>query len=307
MASRHAPVAPIGQYQPLHVFSTGTVVPVGNAVDTTATTPIAGGGAATTVTPASMAGIFQSKRLLVIGGLGTSEIVSVSSVSPPGNPTTFTATFQNAHPTQAAPAAPSATGNTGTGSAFTAAQTVNVAVSYVTAAGETTVSPNTLVTITTNGNNVVVPLPSFPAGVTGMNVYVSTSSGSLTLFRVSAGTTSTTSGGTVTVTGFAPNTNPAPPASNTSGQYHLISLTGTSLGAVLINTVGTSDQITLYNGSPNANAYSSKIGNAIAVIKPTAGAPLAYNVSCDYGLFYTVSGTAGDYTITYLDQPGDVV
>lgn len=119
------------------------------------------------------------------------------------------------------PAAPSATGNTGTGSAFTSGQTVNVAVTLLNANGETTPSSDTLVTIGANGDNVVVTLPSFPAGCTGANVYVSTSTGSTTLYKTNsgAGATSTTSGGTVTVTGFAPNTNSAVPGSNTTSGY----------------------------------------------------------------------------------------
>lgn len=114
-----------------------------------------------------------------------------------------------------APAAPSATGNTGTGSSFTASQTCNVAVSYVTQGGETTVSANTLVTISSSGDNIVVTLPTFPAGVTGMNVYVSTANGGGTLNRVGSGVTSTTSAGTVTVTNFS-STGVAVPGANTS-------------------------------------------------------------------------------------------
>lgn len=118
----------------------------------------------------------------------------------------------------AAPAAPTVTGNTGTGSAFTATQTVNVQVSYVTQGGETTTSASSTATISSNGNNVVVTLPSFPPGVLGMNVYASTASGSTTLYKVTSGSaaTSTTSAGTVTISAFAPNSNASPPASNTS-------------------------------------------------------------------------------------------
>ncbi|HEV2235798.1 MAG TPA: glycosyl hydrolase family 28-related protein, partial [Ktedonobacterales bacterium] len=118
----------------------------------------------------------------------------------------------------ASPAAPTATGNTGTGSAFTAGQTVNVQQSYVTATGETG-TLNTLVTVAGSGNNVVVTLPgSFPATVTGMNVYASTASGSTTLYKVTSGAaaTSTTPGAGITITGFAPNTtSPAPTATPT--------------------------------------------------------------------------------------------
>lgn len=118
---------------------------------------------------------------------------------------------------QSTPSAPTATGNTGTGSSFTSAQTANVAVSYVTWGGETLASSNTLVTIAATGDNIVVTLPAFPSGVIGMNVYVSTASGGATLNKVNAGTspTSTTSSGSVTVTAF-PATGTAVPGGNTS-------------------------------------------------------------------------------------------
>ncbi len=137
---------------------------------------------------------------------------------------------------QSTPAAPSATGNTGSGSAFTSGQTVNVAVTYLTPGGETVPSANTLVTIGTTGDNVVVTLPSFPTGCTGMNVYVSTSTGSSTLYKTNSGSaaTSTTSAGTVTVTGFAPNTNSAVPGSNTSAgnllMYQAVTSQAVSVG-----------------------------------------------------------------------------
>jgi hypothetical protein len=83
-----------------------------------------------------------------------------------------------------------------------------------------------------------------------------------------------------------------------SGAYTITSKRSTSLGTVVINKAGTTDSITLYDGSPNLSFGS----RTIAVITPVAGNSLIYNCSCDLGLFYTVSGTAGDYTINYLDQ-----
>lgn len=115
-----------------------------------------------------------------------------------------------------APGQASATGNTGTGSSFTAAQVVNIELTYLNAAGETTVSVSLSVNINTTGNNVVVTLPTFPFGVTGMNVYVSTTSGGSTYQLTSASSpTSTTSGGTVTITAF-PSGHASPPGSNTA-------------------------------------------------------------------------------------------
>lgn len=174
MPARHAPMAPIGQYQPLHVNATGTAVPVGLAVDTTSATTISAGSQV--VTPVSMAGIFLNQYLDVSGGTGAAETVQVTAVTS----TTFTATFANGH----------------------------------------------------------------------------------------------------------------------SGAYHITSKRGTKLGAVVINKVGTTDTITLYNGSPNAPKSS-----VIGIITPVAGATFTYNCACDFGLYYTVAGTAGDYTITYLDDP----
>lgn len=174
MASRHAPVAPIGQYQPLHVFATGTAVPVGLAVDTTSVTTIVAGSQV--VTPASMAGIRLNQFLDISGGTGAAETVQVTAVTP----TTFTATFANGH----------------------------------------------------------------------------------------------------------------------SGAYHITSKCGTKVGAVIINKVGTTDTITLYNGSPNAPKTA-----IVAIITPVAGATYPYNCAFDQGLYYTVAGTAGDYTITFIDDP----
>ena len=175
MPARHAPVAPIGQYQPLHVTAVATAAPVGLVVDTTSATTVVAGSQA--VTPASMAGIFLNQNLVFAGGTGAAEVVAVTAVTS----TTFTATFANGH----------------------------------------------------------------------------------------------------------------------SGAYHITSLRGTFLGAVVINKVGTGDTITLFNGSPN----SSPAGAAFAVITPAAGATYTYNCAVDKGLYYTVAGTAGDYTITSLDMP----
>jgi hypothetical protein len=84
-----------------------------------------------------------------------------------------------------------------------------------------------------------------------------------------------------------------------SGAYTIISRRSTSLGSITINKVGTSDIMTLYDGHPSVLPNAGRI---IAVITPTAGSTLQYLCSCDQGLFYTVAGTAGDYTVNYLDQ-----
>lgn len=85
---------------------------------------------------------------------------------------------------------------------------------------------------------------------------------------------------------------------NHSGTTHVTSKKEVFLGAVIINKVGTTDTITLYNGHPNAQTSS-----VIAIITPaTTRGDYQYQVRCLWGLFYTVAGTAGDYTITYQDS-----
>jgi hypothetical protein len=90
-------------------------------------------------------------------------------------------------------------------------------------------------------------------------------------------------------------------AYNHSGAYTIISRRGAYLGRVLINAVGTSITLTLYNGHPS---ILPDAGAALAVITPAANMPpQVFDCACDKGLFYTVAGTtAGDYTLTYLDM-----
>lgn len=61
---------------------------------------------------------------------------------------------------------------------------------------------------------------------------------------------------------------------------------GTFLGTVVINQAGTNDVITLANGT-----------TVFANIKPVAGATYEFYNKCNSGLFVTITGTAGDYTI----------
>ena len=73
---------------------------------------------------------------------------------------------------------------------------------------------------------------------------------------------------------------------------------GTFLGGVVIGTPGTGVTITLYNGNPG-NA-----GKAISVITPSAVDSVAFNCTCDQGLYITIAGTTiGDYTVMALDHP----
>lgn len=61
---------------------------------------------------------------------------------------------------------------------------------------------------------------------------------------------------------------------------------GTFLGSVVINKAGTGDTIVLANGT-----------TVFANITPVAGATYIYDNKCNGGLFVTITGTAGDYTI----------
>jgi hypothetical protein len=92
MASRHARIATVPEYQFVHVTATGTAVPVGNSVGTTAPTTITA-GSVQTITPASMLNISQGMMLNFAGGVGTAEDVQVISITS----TTFNAFFANAH------------------------------------------------------------------------------------------------------------------------------------------------------------------------------------------------------------------
>lgn len=85
-----------------------------------------------------------------------------------------------------------------------------------------------------------------------------------------------------------------------SGGFTIISRRGSFLGSFVVNSPGSGITITLYNGHPSV---APDAGTPFAVITPATGMNLAFNCAVDKGLFYTVSGTtAGDYTITWLDQ-----
>jgi hypothetical protein len=87
-----------------------------------------------------------------------------------------------------------------------------------------------------------------------------------------------------------------------SGGYSIISLRGIFLGGFFVNKPGSGETVTLWNGHPSALPVP---GVAIAVITPATGLALPYHCACDNGLFYTVAGTVGDYTLTYKDMlPG---
>lgn len=92
MASRHARIAALGEYTPLRLNASGTLIPVGLCVSTTSGTSIAAGNNVV-VTPLSMAGISVGRTLNIANGVGTAEDVVVKSVTS----TTFTADFLYRH------------------------------------------------------------------------------------------------------------------------------------------------------------------------------------------------------------------
>ncbi len=193
-------------------------------------------------------------------------------------------------PPQAAPGAVSATGNTGTGSSFTGAQTVKVSQTFVTAAGESVQSAVDTVTISASGDNVVVTLPTFPTGVTGMNVYASVSSGSTTLYRVGTGVSSTTSGGTVTLTNFPANTNPSPPAADSTGSaFELVmvsQVTATTFAAAFSNAHASTAQVcaVLPPNYPVPFVRASGVANTSFNSSPTAGTSVVVTPLSMYGI-----------------------
>ena len=84
-----------------------------------------------------------------------------------------------------------------------------------------------------------------------------------------------------------------------SGAYTISSQRTVDLGNFVVNDPGTTVTVTLYDGHPSA----FPAGTAIAVIKPVAGdLGREYEVRCNRGLFYTLSGTPGDYTLSYHDR-----
>ncbi|HZU01526.1 MAG TPA: hypothetical protein VFA10_17795 [Ktedonobacteraceae bacterium] len=140
-------------------------------------------------------------------------------------------------------------------------------------------------TTITAGSNVVVT----PASMNG--IYV----GQKLNFANGTGTAET-----VVVTATTSTTFTATFVNNHSGAYTITSMSGTFLGKLVINQPGTSVSITLYNGSPNT---LPKAGAAFAVLSGfSAGQAIPFDCSCDAGLFYSLTGTPGDYTLTYLDQ-----
>jgi uncharacterized phage protein gp47/JayE len=95
-----------------------------------------------------------------------------------------------------------------------AAGTYTVAVTYVTAGGETTPSPSGEVTTTGATSTITVPSPPAEAGVTGWYAYVTQAGGSSQTRQQTAGSP-TAIGTNLTLTAPPTATGAAPPSSNT--------------------------------------------------------------------------------------------
>lgn len=86
---------------------------------------------------------------------------------------------------------------------------------------------------------------------------------------------------------------------NHSGGYVISSQRTVDIGDVVVNDPGTSVVLTLYDGNPNA----TPAGTAIAVIKPASGNDTKIDKGrINRGLFYTLSGTPGDFTVWFHDR-----
>lgn len=135
----------------------------------------------------------------------------------------------------------------------------------------------------TAGSNVVITPASMKNITPGMTLNLSNGS----------------QGEDVTILSVTSTTFTAANVVNSYGSgFTIISRRGTFLGGVTINAPGSGVTITLYNGHPSLYPDA---GQVIGVITPNQDK--TYGCACDKGLFYTVAGTVGDYTLCYLDMP----
>jgi len=161
---------------------------------------------------------------------------------------------------------------------------------HVTSTG-TTVPVGSLVSTTsattiTAGANVVVTPASMSNIFAGMQLNVANGTGTAENVLVTA---IDKGAGTFTAT-FA---------NNHSGAYTIISLRGSYLGSVVVGAAGSGVTITLYNGHPSTLPVA---GTSFSVLTPAVGASYVFNCWCPRGLFYTLAGTPGDYTINAADS-----
>jgi len=116
----------------------------------------------------------------------------------------------NAAYTSAPTLAPSTTGGT-----LAANTTYYFQFTYTTTASETPASPESFITTgpSTSTNSIYVTIPSLPAGTTGLNIYMGSTSGGETLLNSTPLTSSTTSPYQITA---LPTSTTVPPAGNST-------------------------------------------------------------------------------------------
>lgn len=157
---------------------------------------------------------------------------------------------------------------------------INATIATAVAVGRNVAT--TSATTISAGNNVVVT----PASMANIEV------GMYLNFNGGAGTTEDVQVLSVTGTTFTANF-----VNGHSGAYTISSYRPTFLKDVIVGSAGTSVTITLYDGHPSARI--SKVISAIQPVSTRGDYPFVLRV--EHGLFVTVSGTPGDYTLQYID------
>jgi hypothetical protein len=194
----------------------------------------------------------------------------------------------------AAPAAPSGTGNTGSGSTLPGGN-YQVIVTVVNAAGESIGSASTTIAVTAT-DNLVINSPAAGGGATGWYAYVTQAGGSAYTRQQTAGSP-TNIGTGLTLTAPPTSTGASPPTVNTTGGI-LRTVPG-RLARVSITT-------TLAGSGGNLSLYDSATGQpgtpllVIPVASGGAGQVLVADMPAVSGM--TALGlqlTAGAVTIGY--------
>lgn len=161
--------------------------------------------------------------------------------------------------------------------------------------GAATAAPVGNLVATTSSTTVAAPGSVTITPASMANIYVNM------LLNISGGTGTAED---VTVTSVTSTTFTATFANTHSGTYNISSYKGTFIRGVTVNQVGTTPELKLYNGNPNAKypGTSTTIGVIFADLKPTAVGFIDYPGVIDKGLFYDFSGTTCDITLWYGDE-----
>src|SRR5262249_47561812 len=89
-----------------------------------------------------------------------------------------------------------------------------------------------------------------------------------------------------------------------SGAYSIVTGRAASVGGLRVNTPGTSAPLPLSNGSPDVLPAITAPAYGIIAVIPLAGTggtvpPIPFDSRCDFGLFYTLTGSGMDLSIGY--------